>query len=542
MKYLEEVKNKYFLNYEDNDFEKINELLISGLESVFAHAGKGPVYPITEKANINELINNSKVNENISDPKEIIKEIPKNLEGCQKAGHHSLYRNVLPQPNILGLVTNLIASIYMPNGVTGEDAGNAVNSELLCVGALSELANYDKAKAAGLFTFGGTGTNMYAVKIGLTKANCASGQKGNIVDTVVLGSGAAHYCHEVVTNWLGIGEDNFIKINTNLDQTTKIEELKNKFEEVVKNGKKVACIMLSGGTTSNMGIDDVKEIYDFREYIVKKYKLSYKPHIHFDSVIGWAYLMFRDYDIEKNELDFSQETCKQLQKILKKLVSIHYADSFGVDFHKTGYVNYVSSMFMVKDRQDLDLLKKKKEKTTPLFHDDLAYNPGFYTLETSRSAASMLATWLSFLAIGKNGYRALLGHALEMGNSFRRLFGNEINKGLYIINKDYYGPDIFIGCTFNNIDYDKLINDDEILEKNNKLTGNFAKWLMENKSSGDKGYTISKSSAAIYNKNGKAVVGIRVYPLNPYITEKDIENLVEEILLGKEEYDAIRRG
>ena len=150
---------------------------------------------------------------------------------------------------------------------------------------------------------------------------------------------------------------------------------------------------------------------------------------------------------------------------MKKLVSIHYADSFGVDFHKTGYVNYVSSMFMVKDRQDLDLLKKKKEKTTPLFHDDLAYNPGFYTLETSRSAASMLATWLSFLAIGKNGYRALLGHALEMGNSFRRLFGNEINKGLYIINKDYYGPDIFIGCTFNNIDYDKLINDDEILEK-----------------------------------------------------------------------------
>jgi L-2,4-diaminobutyrate decarboxylase len=59
----------------------------------------------------------------------------------------------------------------MANAVTGEDAGEALKSELACAASIAWLAGMDPQQASGVFTFGGTGTNLYALKIGLTKAS-----------------------------------------------------------------------------------------------------------------------------------------------------------------------------------------------------------------------------------------------------------------------------------------------------------------------------------------------------------------------------------
>ena len=476
MKEIENLRKKFFIDYNINDYAELIRLLKIGIDNVFDNSGSGPTYPQFNKITTNQIINETKLPMKVSEPEEILKEFHKYFGGCQKAGHNRMYKNVLPEANILGLITTLLGNLYMPNGVTGEDAGNVLNSELECSSAISRMAGYDSKISCGIFTFGGTGTNLYAIKLGLLKCNPKHSKIGNIKNTVVIGSRAAHYCHEVACNWLGIGEENFIKAKSKRDQTTDLNDLEEKFENALKENKKIATIMLSGGTTSNMGIDNVKEVYDFREKMIKKYKLNYVPHIHFDSVIGWAYLCFKYYDLNENKYNFSKETCLQIKRILKNLETIKYADSFGVDFHKTGYVNYTASMIVIKNRKDIEALKKRKEKTTPLFHDDLAYNPGIYTLETSRSAANILASWLSFKSIGMAGYQLLLGNAMETGNYFRKLFDNNIKSGLYIINADYYGPDIFLGCTKKNVDYEKLINEEKIVEENNKYTSEFAKW------------------------------------------------------------------
>lgn len=537
---IESLRKKFFIDLNQNNYEELIRLLKIGLDSVFNNSGEGPTYPQFKKITLNQMINDTNLPMKVIEPEETLKEIYKYFGGCQKAGHARMYKNVLPEANILGLITTLLGNLYMPNGVTGEDAGNILNSEIECSSAISQMAGYDSSVSAGIFTFGGTGTNLYAIKLGLLKCNPDHSKNGNINNTVVIGSQAAHYCHEVACNWLGIGEENFIKAKSNQDQTTDLKDLEEKFEEALKNDKRVATIMLSGGTTSNMGIDNVKEVYDFREKMIKKHKLNYVPHIHFDSVIGWAYLSFKYYDLETNKFNFSKETCLQIKKILRKLETIKYADSFGVDFHKTGYVNYIASMIVIKNRKDLDTLKKRKEKTTPLFHDDLAYNPGIYTLETSRSAANILASWLSFKSLGIEGYQLLLGNAMEVGNYFRKLFDSNIKNGLYVINSDYYGPDIFLGCTKKNDEYEKLINEEKNVEENNKYTSEFAKWLIKNRAEGNEGYTVSKSSAAIYNKSGKAIIGIRIYPLSPYITTNDMKILYERIIRDKDEFDKMQ--
>lgn len=538
MKELDEIRDKFFIDYQTNKYQKLLDYLEIGLKDVLENSGNGPTYPTRNRKTINEIIKETEIPKKTGEPKDILENIHTYFDGCQKAGHHKMYKNVLPQANIIGLITTLLGNLYMPNGVTGEDAGRVLDAELECSSALSELAGYDKEKTAGIFTFGGTGTNLYAIKLGLLKSSPEHIKNGKIENNIVIGSVSSHYCHEVACTWLGIGEENFIKISSNQDQTTNISELKIKTEKYIKEGKRIACIMLSGGTTSNMGIDDVKEVFEFRNDMVEKYKLDYIPHIHFDSVIGWAYLCFKYYDIEKNKYQFSKDTISQIKKILSRIENIKYADSFGVDFHKTGYVNYISSMIIIKNRKDIELLKKRKEKTTPLFHDDLAYNPGIYTLETTRSAANILATWISFKSIGIEGYQLLLGNAMEVGNYFRSLFEGKIKKGIYIINRDYYGPDIFLGYTEDKKEnrYNELINNELKLKNNNKSTSEFAKWLIKNRAEGKNAYTVSKSSAAIYNKNGTPVIGIRIYPLSPYITKEDMNELYEMIMEDVESF------
>jgi len=45
-----------------------------------------------------------------------------------------------------------------------------------------------------------------------------------------------------------------------------------------------------------------------------------------------------NYDFDKNELGLSQRALARIQKIIQRLSSLHCVDSFGVDFHKTGYI------------------------------------------------------------------------------------------------------------------------------------------------------------------------------------------------------------
>jgi glutamate/tyrosine decarboxylase-like PLP-dependent enzyme len=312
--------------------------------------------------------------------------------------------------------------------------------------------------------------------------------------------------------------------------------------QALKSHKKIACINALGGTTSNMGIDDMKKIYDLRNRLVKEFNLDYIPHIHSDAVLGWAYLVFAEYDFENNPLQFTLPTLKKIKKILKRISTLKYVDSFGVDFHKTGFVAYNSSMIMVKNRDDFKLLRREGDVMTPLFHDDSAYNPGKYTLETSRSAANMLATWVALQTFGYEGYQVLLGHALEMGQIYRDEIELRHEQGLFVANQESFGPDVFIRCyppkTPAAKTFKQEMNDDELLAKNTAYTTAFANWLEEEGyPHRDNGFAISRSSAAIYTHTTKPMVALRIYPLSPFIEAKHAKELIKRLADAKKLFD-----
>ncbi len=360
-------------------------------------------------------------------------------------------------------------------------------------------------------------------------------------DIVVIGSRASHYSHQTVSNWLGIGQNNYLQVGSNINQTTKLDELENSCRTALSSGKKLACIEAVGGTTSNMAIDNIEEIYKMREKLVSEFKLTYKPHIHVDSVLGWVYLNFIDYNFEQNPLGFGKKTLKKIRENVDKIAKLKFADSFGVDFHKTGYVSYVSSMIIVKEQDDFGLLRRDKKIMTPLFHDDSAYNPGVFTLETSRSTANILATWMTLQALGREGYQVLLGHTLEISEYMRKEIVKYERCGLYVVNQESFGCDIFIRCyplsIYPQQAYKRELQDDSQLEIYTDYTNRFAKWLFAKKSHGDDGIALSKTSAAFYTHTGSPMVALRIYSLNPYITSESAKILIERLVKAKIEFD-----
>lgn len=535
---LEILRKRYFLSPDGVNANHATNLVEAAVNAVVSSQGEAPTYPIATKLpSISQVIEAAEVPARIvSDPEAYLRRLPFLIQGAVRAGHPFMVKNLIPTASLPALAAYYAVSPLMANGVTGEDAVQILMAEPACTSALSKLAGYDHTRSGGVFTFGGTGTNLYAIKVGLSKALPEHHMTGIREDVVVIESAPSHYSHRTATDWLGIGQNNLVRVTSNRDQTTNLGDLEEKMRGVIESGRKIACIVAVGGTTSNMGIDDVKRINEIREELKTEYNLSYNPHLHVDSVLGWAYLNFRSYDFAANPLDFKPTILQQIQKLIDRVSTYKYADSFGIDFHKKGYVAYTSSMLIVKHREDLMRLQRDGSTMAPLFHDDEAYNPGQFTLETSRSAANMLASWIALQTFGQEGYQVLLGHNLEMGEVFREGIESNMDKGLYLANQEYFGPDVFVRCYPSSVDprveYEIEMKDDQILKKNNEYTSRFFKWLSRN----EQGF-ISKTTAAIFTDTGASMVALRIYPLSPYITEQTAKQLIAGLVKAKMQFN-----
>jgi glutamate/tyrosine decarboxylase-like PLP-dependent enzyme len=545
-RHLNNLRRNFFWAPDGNNTDKLVKLFQVALKSAINHQGEGPIYPRSTKSDrISTIAKKSKVPNHITKSQELLlRFLSTHLEGSVKASNPYMVKNIIPLPAFIYVATNAVVSLYMANGVTGEDAAEALNAEIACASAIAKLAGFDVNRAAGVFTFGGTGTNLYAHKIGLAKLSPQLGLKGYRSSKIVtVGSRSSHYSHQTVSDWLGIGQRNYIQVASNIDQTTNLQELEKACRSAIKAGKKIACIEAVGGTTSNMAIDDVKKIYTIRKKLIAEFKLSYTPHIHVDSVLGWAYLNFLKYDFKNNPLGFSAPVLQNIKRVVKNLKTIIYADSFGVDFHKSGYTPYVSSMIIVKNQNDFGLLLRDRNIMTPLFHDDAAYNPGMFTLETSRSTANMVATWFTLQALGQEGYQTLLGHSQEMAEYIRGKIHRNEGYGLHIVNQNHFGSDIFVRCYPIGVSpaaiFREELSSDYLLEKYDMYMNQFAKWFFREKSPGNRGLALSKTSAAFYTHTGKPVIALRIYLLNPFITKQIGDEIVKRLVSAKKEFDEI---
>jgi len=359
------------------------------------------------------------------------------LSGLFIWGHPRSQINVVPSPTIPSIIGGLLPSIYNPNLVSDESSRRVALAEIEVGSMAAALVGYDPELSGGVFTFGGTGTTLYGAKIGLEKACPGTMQSGLRSPARIVCSERAHYAARTVAGWLGLGFDSILEVPADGNNEIRTCLFETMCRDLLKAGERIAVIIATLGTTDAFGIDDLHELCEIRDRLVAEFTLDYVPHIHADAVIGWAWCVFNDYDFSENPLGFRGRTLRALAGVQRRVQHLRQADSIGIDFHKTGFTPYVSSLFLTRDRNDFTHLARSSESMPYLFKSG-DYHPGRFTLETSRPGNGPMAALANLMLFGKNGLRSLLGHLVSMAEALREHL--ESHAATHVLNNGNFGP------------------------------------------------------------------------------------------------------
>ncbi len=463
---------------------------------------------------------------------EVSQELVEYLSGLFIWGHPRSQINVVPAPTIPSIIGGLLPSIYNPNLCSDESSRKVALAEVETVAMTAELLGYDPQQAGGLFTFGGTGTLLYGVKIGLEKACPNTQQKGIREPAVILCSEQAHYAAKTVANWLGLGEENVIEIPSTPENEIRPCLLESHLRSVLKEDRKVAAIIATMGTTDAFGLDDLKAIHEMRNELADEFSLDYLPHIHADAVIGWAWSVFNNYDYENNPLGFRHRTVRALAHTTRRIKHLHLADSVGIDYHKTGFTPYVSSSFLCQAASDLKLIARD-ESVMPYLFQSGQYHPGKYSLETTRSGSGPMAALANLRLFGRNGLRSLLGHLVTMAEVLREHL--EAHAATTVMNRGNFGPVTLFRVYPDDVDTftlpERELRDpryrDQLLAHNEYNRQVFE--LIQAEALAGEGVVISLTDCYRETEYGEPIVALKSYIMSPFSDEKYVDAVLESL-------------
>ena len=472
----------------------------------------------------------------------VIRDSSKYLEGIYTWSHPDVHR-LHGSATAVSIIGQFYGALVDANLVWDDLSHRVAEAEVKAVSMCAALVGYDPEVAAGVFTFGGTGTTFYGVKIGLETAQPGAFQHGVKQSMRVLSSDVSHYASISSVAWCGLGADAAISIPSDEDNSINVAALEKSLRQTIERGEKIAAIIVTMGSTDAFGVDNLEAIHALRANLVQEYKLDYVPHIHADAVIGWSYSVFNDYDFVANPLDIPAPTSQSLQRIRERMQHLSMADSLGIDFHKSGYTPYMSSLFLVKDAKKFSLIRRDKAAMPYLFQFG-EYDPGIYTLECSRSGGPVLSALANLELLGKDGFRGILSHSIDMAHAIKRraatipwlAVANDSNDGAIAVLRVYpEGMDA-------KSSYGQEVHDSSARERLAQVNEFNKKVYTETRRMAEGGESPVFVETNRYRKTayGDSIVGIKVFTLSIFTDPRAIDNVFKaletarkQVLAGK---------
>ncbi len=491
----------------------------------------GPVEPRWDQARSARLADERRSLE------QVIPELVQSLEGMFIWGHPRCQVNVVPPPSIAAIIGVLLPATYNPNLCSEEGALRPAETEVRVSAMTAELVGYDPRRARGVFTFGGSGALLYGLKVGLEKALPGVSQRGLRDDVVVLASDQSHYACQSAAAWLGIGENQVWRVATQLDNAIDLAQLEAAWRRAQGEGRTVAALVATLGTTDAFGLDDLAGMVELRNRLANEFQLAYRPHVHADAVIGWAWSVFNHYDFADNPLQFRGRTVRSLAAATRWIAQLHQADSIGIDFHKTGFAPYVSSLVLFRDGVDLDRIARNREQMPYLYRTG-EYHPGRYTLETSRSATGPLAALANLLLLGRTGLQTLLGHAVEMAETLREKL--ESHPDLSVLNRANVGPVTLFRVYPRGVDTFTVQQRERTdpsyrprLLAHNQYNRRIYQHVLGEALKG-RGVAISLTDCYRLSDYGEPIVALKSYVLSPFADADRMDSVVRHVLEARD--------
>ena len=227
----------------------------------------------------------------------------------------------------------------------------------------------------------------------------------------------------------------------------------------------------------------------------------------------------------------------KIQSLNKKVQEFKYADSLGIDFHKTGFCPYVSSLFIVKNRRDFYNLNPDKETSLEELHYG-NYNPFETTLELTRASSGPIMALTTLKSLGIKGFQGIISNMFVSTEKFRNLLIK--NENICMINEEtewlttwfILKPERYKNCNLEEI----LKLDEKERENIKEYNINYAKYILEKGKNGEISFTFTSSrSYKIPNTNIK-LGALKAYPMSVFLNENEVENLIKEISISIEDY------
>ncbi|WP_406660085.1 pyridoxal-dependent decarboxylase [Methanolobus sp. ZRKC3] len=484
-----------------------------------------------------KLMRETKFPSRMSNETEVGNHIAGLYDGTGIWSHPLMQANVIPPATTISIIAATLGARYNENSISDNYGMSAARSEIMAIAMLADLIGYDATKAGGIFTFGGTGCNLYGARIGIEKADPDAKNTG-IRDRIhFFCSDVSHYSIKSAALWTGIGLDN-VKTIPSYDNVMDINLLEEEMKRTIDDGARVGTIFATMGTTDAFGIDPLKEIVEVRNRVQKD--LDYSIHIHADAVIGWPYLTFKG---ERSIDHLPHQLQEDIRSIVSKISELQYADSVGIDFHKTGWAPYLCSAFVIRDREELQLLQKQKKDMPYLFHGD-GYQPGTFTLESSRPNYGQKAL-SNMMLLGKEGYETLLVHLISTADHLREMIANSPDIDLLNRHNPAFVTDFRI---YPHTKYDadgKLLfikemrdeTEEKFTESINIYNQRIAHYMIE-RSEQEGTAMISYTDDYKTTWKNRTIVALKSYPMSPFIEKEHMDEMLREIYRAKEWIDA----
>lgn len=425
-------------------------------------------------------------------------------------------------------------------------AGNVVAAEAAVSSILARLTSVPPDQAYGLFTFGGTGTMAYGIKSGLRKAFPDSVRTGLPASARAVVTEDAHFSHATAADWLGLGADQLVVLPAGEDRRTKMDGAEALLRAELEAGHRLVTVIINGGTTYDHAIDDIAAMASLRDRLVAEYNLPYRPHLHVDSVVGWAWLMLTDDTLTDLEPD-SQATAV-LREQQRRIQGLRFADSWGVDFHKgVGACPIDCSFVQFNDRADCAVLRKGGPQGTDLHQlaqDFSAVSPVDYTLETSRAGGKALAALASLHSLGRKGYGTILARLVDAALYFRSAVTQQDR--MTVLNPHALGyqtmvrlhrPDRPTPDRRHEL-FDDSAETSRLIQDGNAYLRAFFAWDQETRMDQNAGGVVySFSSRYVTTCSGAAISGLKFYPTSPLIGREHMKAAVDLLAERKATFD-----
>jgi len=502
--------------------------------------GAGPIVGMVDAMKYEKYLEDKTLPENPTAIDDVIADTAKLFQGVPRWGHPGTMLNVIPPANLLAAAMANYADLLNINFSQDHYAGISMSSELEVVKYISDLANWDWRKSAGVFTFGGKSTNLYGLRCSINRASPNSDKEGLAGNRYFfVTSVKGHPCHHEVAGWLGLGFNSCIKIPCDDFGRIDLVKTRHEIETRIQEGMIFLGINLTGGSTVELEIDDIKGAAELRDIIVQKHGLNYQPMIHVDAVVGWAWLFFKGYDFDDNPLNITPNVLSKIKETYTDISGLEYADSFGVDFHKTGFTPYISSLFIVKNRDDLYKLGEKKS-IIPFSELEYGnYSPFEYTLELTRSGRGPIAALTALKSLGMNGYRELFSKLLENIDSLRSGFSEK--PCITLLNPNSRGlAALFIvkPPEYEHLELQQLLSlsfdETEKIKSYNVDFGYYVEQLCRNQKIS---FVFTATDAFAVNNTNVFLGMQKAYPMSPFASQSFIKEFLDKLDVLKINFD-----